>query len=267
MLNPFRQLLKRLIESPGVARDTPQAAPDSPEDGAPISAPIAFENAGPSSEPVDRVSPVSTEFVARPNVAAPPFLETPGLAGRTSDPRSEPLPTEIPWNESARLDDSALEMGDVVEREAHTFSVPADDARWSEAGIHSDVYYIPREPVEPLKYNVDPMPPPCPCAPRPRLVDDRPNPPSFARPDEPTGDEIPVGSARAAFPHTDPALAARIRQALDLFEKTRPAEDPVRMLTRFESMLQRFVTSQQDLSRFAERLDQLETAHFLRGRL
>lgn len=74
-------------------------------------------------------------------------------------------------------------------------------------------------------------------------------------------------SAPQTSPNAESSLESRIEELLGSFEQTGPQRDQTRTLERLEAALQRLLASQLDLTRFSERLDQLETAHVLRGRL
>lgn len=88
-------------------------------------------------------------------------------------------------------------------------------------------------------------------------------------PDEPSRSESASDGQPSAARNDDSPTGDRLGNAIAAFDgQLLSGERPeARVLDRLEDLLRRALASQADLARFAERLDQLEMAHVLRGRL
>jgi hypothetical protein len=270
MSNPFRQLLQRLIRSSDPADDPSESALDLVADDAFVSESVPASESVTTSDPGDSAvsaitAPSSDDVLKSTAAIAPPEPALP-----VEIPHAEPQPVDIPQTEWTQLHDALVNASDSVERERHSPSRPTVDKAFGDRKYNPDIYII--EPRSRKRNGIMEEP----------LGRFDPNPPGLASliRGEPVADPIPdpveprcrcngnaAGSGRTSNRDQDDSLAARIKQLLDSFEQTGQRHDGLLSLERLEKTFQRFQTSQHDLSLLAERLDHLETAHFMRGRL
>lgn len=270
MSNPFRQLLQRLIRSSDPADDNPESALDLVADDVPVSESVPAAESATTSERDDPADPVVTapssdDVLKSPAAIAPTEHPLP-----MDNPHAEPQPVDMRQTEWTQLHDAPVNADDSVERNRYSPSRPTVDKAFGDRKFIPDIGII--EPRSRKRDGIMEEP----------IGRFDPNPSMLASliRGEPVADPIPdpveprcrcsgnaARSGKASSRDQDDSLAARIKQLLDSFEQTGQRQDGLLTLEGLETTLRRFQTSQHDLSLLAERLDQLETAHLMRGRL
>lgn len=267
MSNPFRQLLERLLASPEPTDDRSGFAPDPGAENEPIgeTVPNSDEPTLPEQADAEPLNQTRTEF--HRDVASPTEFDSAGPTLAPDNPHSDPLPADVPAIESSSLYTAPASVGNPIGHDAFSRLSPIAHRTSNERQHGAEVADDGTPIVDPLMFVEEPIAPVSSGVTLASLMDTDPDWRSSPRMFDRGRNATSADSGESSAPAIDPSFAARLQQLLETFERAGHEQDQTRTLERLEAVLQRIVASRQDLSRFAERLDQLETAHVLRGRL